>query len=266
MAPRQPNNQTKQKSTWWSITSFDPGEQEWLKAGIFPEFVSEVLGGLEECPDTKRIHFQGALRCRSQQRFSAIKKILPKSHIEMANCPPALSAYAMKEDTAVEKKEVRLNSTPYYTLEKLLLLLACQPTEDEDDEKLDFWHRANMILLTKPYLIGLLAKPDTYRAWSHTRMVWHYHVTDKKTFKTLTEEELIVLQVLPGHASEGSGLISNTVVYNAEDGVQEITQSSPQAEGEESSSTAGSPPGPQGPASPEGASHGGFAWREGPPT
>ena len=229
MPPRQTDSQTKAKSTWWSITTFDEGEREWLKAGVFPEFVAEVRGGLEECPETKKIHFQGALRCNSQQRFSAIKKILPKSHIESARCPTALAQYAMKEDTAIEEKKVRTNSTPYYTQEKALLLLACQPVRPcLADLKTDFWNRVVSVLYAKPYLVGLLSKPDTMRQWVHTHEVWESMVMCAERNIPMTEEELIVLQVLPGPTPPvESGIISNVLVYNAADSQSQSQSQSP---------------------------------------
>lgn len=185
------------KVTWWSITTFDKGEQDMLAAGKYPEWVDTLYGGLEECPDTKKIHYQGALKCRSQQRFSAIKKFLPKAHLEPAKQADALKKYAMKQDTAVGDKLARCNTTPYYTLEMLLKLLAItrHTRSLADDWKMIFWDKVRMILVTKPYLVGALMKPDVIRAWEHTRQVWINHMTDPET-NELMGEEAIVLQPL----------------------------------------------------------------------
>jgi len=182
------------KATWWSITSFDEGEIKFLQGTVYPEFIMKIHGGLEKCPDTGRTHFQGAVQCRSQQRFSAIKKMLPKAHIEAAKSVEALRKYAMKADTAIGEKTVRSNSTPYWTMEMIMKLLAITPCPKTiipvDDV---FWHKVNLILLQKPYLVGLLAKPDIYRMFKHTCDTWIIHMTDPIT-NELLDEGAIVLQ------------------------------------------------------------------------
>jgi len=183
-----------EKATWWSITTFDDGEQKYLSGSQFPEWVARVYGGLEKCPDTGRIHFQGALQCRSQQRFSAIKKWLPKAHLEPAISRDALRKYAMKQETACGPKTAQENKTPYYTLEMLLKLIAIQPIDlDAIDWKKRYWVAVNKILRDKPYLVGALVKPDTMRAWEHTHWVWIDLMTDKESGR-MKGEEAIVLQ------------------------------------------------------------------------
>jgi hypothetical protein len=183
------------KSTWWSITSFDDGEKAYLGGGNFPEWVAAVHGGIEKCPDTGREHFQGALQCRSQQRFSAIKKILPKSHIEPARHAEALRKYAMKVDTAVGEKREITNGTPYYTAEMLQKLIAITPCETGfncGNLKEQFWSKVRVILITKPYLVGALAKPDTMRIFENTWSVWVEHMTDAETGNLLSEEAIVL--------------------------------------------------------------------------
>jgi len=189
------DDHTKSKGTTWMICTFNEGEQAMLAAGKYPEWVDKVYGGLEECPTSKKIHFQGMLKCRSQQRFSAIKKFLPKARIEPAKNAEALRKYSMKAETSVGDKLVHSNNTPYYTLEMLLKLIAVTPegANRGDDWKATFWLKVNNILMDKPYLVGALVKPDVIRAWEYTRNVWITHMTDPETNK-LMGEEAIVLQ------------------------------------------------------------------------
>lgn len=183
------------KATWWSITTFDEGEQKYIADGTYPGFVFKIHGGLEKCPETNRIHFQGALQCKSQQRFSAIKKMLPKAHIEAARNGEALRKYAMKDATAIEQKQVRKNETPYYTMEMIMRLLAITPIRygPHPNIEAEFWAKVSLILLSKPYLVGLLAKPDIIRMWKHTSDTWITLMTDPET-NELLEEGSIVLQ------------------------------------------------------------------------
>lgn len=181
------------KATWWSITTFDEGEQNHLSGNDYPGFVHRVYGGLEKCPDTERIHFQGALQCKSQQRFSAIKKWLPKAHLEPAVSKDALMKYAMKADTACGSKLIRENKTPYYTLEMLLKLLAIAPDGIYcTDWKDRFWYKVRHILRDKPYLVGALVKPDVMRAWEHTNEVWKDAMTHLETGELLGEEAIVL--------------------------------------------------------------------------
>lgn len=108
------------KSTWWSVTAYND-EIELLESNEFPDFVVKVFGGREKCPTTGRIHFQGAVQCRSQQRFSALKKWLPTAHWEPAKNKDALQKYAMKADTAIGDKEERTNTVEMITMEKLMI-------------------------------------------------------------------------------------------------------------------------------------------------
>lgn len=64
----------------------------------FIEFKSQLEKGAEGTP-----HIQGMLRT-SQQRFAAIKKALPRAHIEVARNAAALSAYVAKEDTRLSTR------------------------------------------------------------------------------------------------------------------------------------------------------------------
>ena len=211
------------KATWWSLTAFDEGEQQYIADGKYPGFIQAIHGGLEKCPKSGRVHYQGAIQCKNQQRFSAIKKVFPKSHLEPAISKEALRKYCMKADTAVGEKVVVANKQPYYTLEMIMRLLAItHPSVDcPGDAKSQFWSRVNIILLGKPYLVGLLAKPDVWRMYEHTRQTWTELMTDAESGE-LMGEEAIVLQPPTG---SGDNLISHVPVYNGstEEGFQEAS-------------------------------------------
>ena len=119
----------------------------------------------------------------------------------------------MKAETAVGTKAVIANKQPYYTTEMLLRLLAVtSPLIGTDD----FWGRVNRILFDKPFLCGVLAKPDIFRMWKHTRETWITLMTDPETNLLMTEEA-IVLQ-----PPTGSGeFISHVPVDNGSEDLQE---------------------------------------------
>lgn len=93
------------RATTWSITINNPTKED--EEGIirlrrmpwFIEFKSQLEQGEEGTP-----HIQGMLRT-SQQRFAAIKKALPRAHIEVARNAKALATYVAKDDTRLEKRE-----------------------------------------------------------------------------------------------------------------------------------------------------------------
>jgi hypothetical protein len=100
------------RSTCWSITINNPTNVDFeaIKnpTGIhwFLKFVGQEEVGAE---GTK--HIQGMLRTKSV-KFSAVKKLFPRAHIEVAQKPAALEKYVQKEDTRVAK----LGDTQYATI------------------------------------------------------------------------------------------------------------------------------------------------------
>jgi len=177
------------KATNWSITAWNAERDmlESIRIGedkfTLPFWVRELAGGLEKCKKTGTIHFQGHLFCRGQQRGSTVKRFLPTAHLTVDRNRFAAKQYVMKADTAAGDKTKVENNLEYVDNEGVLRLLAntapmdhwameADPQEDKCLVKFDFWKRVNKIIETKPYLIGLLCKPDTWRAWNHTYMTW----------------------------------------------------------------------------------------------
>lgn len=175
------------KSTWWSVTAFND-EIQLLEKGEFPDYVQRVYGGKEECPETKKIHFQGAVQCRRQVRLTQLKKWLPTAHFEIAHNKEALKKYAMKEETAIGPKTERQNEVELITVEKLMYKLADEWDNDiyaeyleqcKDDVKEAFksayWHTARSILSSYPEyrkVCHLFARADVITLWDRTRGVW----------------------------------------------------------------------------------------------
>lgn len=176
------------KSTWWSVTAFDD-EIALLEGPEFPEFVAKVYGGKEECPTTGKVHFQGAIQCRRQVRFSALKKWLPKAHLEVAKDKMALKQYVMKAETAVGDKTERENVVPMITIEFVMKELANVWDNDkvmeymEKDKTMDlrdalkytYWECVNDILYKRPEYrrnCQLFARADVLTLWLNTKSTW----------------------------------------------------------------------------------------------
>lgn len=105
------------KGTCWSITLNNPTKEEialWGNISKSAHFVKSASGQLEKGANGTE-HIQGMLRTDSV-RFSAVKKLLPRAHIEKAKNALALAQYVAKEDSRVaqlpsSKREVQV-ATP----------------------------------------------------------------------------------------------------------------------------------------------------------
>lgn len=110
-ADRQTDRQTELKSlplvlraemteraTCWSITINNPTEED-----LTPSFPAGwvMKGQIEVGDETETRHYQGMLTT-PQVRFSAVRKVLPRAHVEIARNRKALEQYVQKEDTRLE--------------------------------------------------------------------------------------------------------------------------------------------------------------------
>lgn len=99
MANPVTTDETKAKSSYWSITINNPTEDDFIRwEGLKGEkWVKKVMGQLEK-GENGTPHIQGMLNTDSV-RFAQIKRVLPRAHIEVAKKPAALERYVQKEDT-----------------------------------------------------------------------------------------------------------------------------------------------------------------------
>lgn len=96
-----------ERSNCWSITINNPTETDLtttLPAGW------SVEGQIEE-GDEGTPHYQAMLKT-PQVRFSAVKKIFPRAHIESARNRSALQKYVHKDETRVAEVEARVSNIP----------------------------------------------------------------------------------------------------------------------------------------------------------
>lgn len=193
------------KATWWSVTAFKDDEMAQMESpASYPTWLKKVYGGREECPDTKKIHFQGALQCRTQVRMSQIKSWLPTAHLEVARSTEALKKYAMKEETAVGSKQV-LEGTNYWSLERIMCEIGKRTSLYQQIlDPLDrLWTAVNCILAEDPSRAATLANPTIERFW-------------KKTYETWENEYVRALVLQPEQAEDRDPLI---VELNSPDSV-----------------------------------------------
>ena len=149
-----------------------------LESKEYPKFVKAVYGGMEECPDTKRQHFQGALNTNSV-RFSQVKNWLPKAHIELARNKEALKKYVMKEETSIGDKVIRDNERKFMTIAQALTIVAKHVYGKEDIYAVPprtystmYWSGVMSHLEEQEEDISLFSQPQLERAWKNTWIYW----------------------------------------------------------------------------------------------
>lgn len=199
------------KATWWSITAFDDEIAILESPEQYPDWVKTIHGGREQCPETGRVHFQGALQCNNQARFAQIKKWLPTSHIEAARASEALRKYVMKTDTAVGEKVVRTTTKEYWTMERALVEIgsALRITQQtyhtiSADPKAAYWLATSYLIAREPFRIQQLSIPNLEKAFARTYQVW------------IREDiRALVLQPETGTAEEGPEFVE----FNSPPGV-----------------------------------------------
>lgn len=113
------------RATCWSITWNNPQEDEIQRIELPAGW---RLQGQLERGEQGTEHYQGML-ITPQVRFSAVKKVLPKAHIEVARNRKALEKYVNKEDTRVKKIEDVYSRIP--TLFEYQIIIAEKWVEDE---------------------------------------------------------------------------------------------------------------------------------------
>ena len=158
------------KGTWWSITAY--GDEIELLEGNLPQWIDKVYGGREECPTTKRIHFQGAIRCHGQQRFSKIKGWLPTAHIEVSRNAEALKKYVMKAETSLGDKKIITNPKKFYDAQAICRLIYNNVIDRQTDRQTQFWGAVENIIVETPDLTGQLMNPSLKNFWVKTANAW----------------------------------------------------------------------------------------------
>jgi len=95
---------------WGPCTINNPTEADRAAMASPPEWVRTVEGqdevGAEGTP-----HIQFYVVCKAQQRMSALKKWLPRAHLEVARDIAAVKLYCTKKDTAVAESRFTLDRT-----------------------------------------------------------------------------------------------------------------------------------------------------------
>lgn len=174
--------ETTTKGSHWSITINNPAETDRQALKDHPTFVKKVVCQ-DEVGDNGTLHIQGYVQT-TQTRFSALKKWLPRAHIEIAKNPQALLQYVRKEETAVAGTQQE-HKNEYLSMDKALLRVARAKDliqfemnfekymeNPKKEIKREFWACVCHVLADQPEAVGLFTNPQLERAWINTRDVW----------------------------------------------------------------------------------------------
>ncbi len=98
---------TSQRGTCWSITINNPTEED-IKPTLPAKWAltGQMEKGAEGTP-----HYQGALKT-PQCRFSQVKTIFPRAHIELARSKGALVNYVHKDETRLSEVSDHVSNIP----------------------------------------------------------------------------------------------------------------------------------------------------------
>lgn len=174
----QTDRQTDKSSRW----VFTVQEGQYHLFDTMPNIVAEWGWQDEIAPTTGSKHRQGYLRTRSQVRFSAIRKLFPDVHFEVARDWNKAVNYCKKAETRDPNGQQvhSVNQREYLQLHTALRKIArvwVQPEYDDPKEaskKQDYayWNAVKVLLATNPEDISFYAEGKVKSAWINTRDFW----------------------------------------------------------------------------------------------
>ena len=165
-----------EKATWFSLTVYNDEIAKVKDEKHYPDWVKKIYGGVEECPTSGKLHFQGAVQCHQQVRFSKIKDWLPTAHIEVARSAACLIKYVMKDATAMEEKCARENPRRFLKLyeicQKIYANIRPSIRASQTDRQKMFWAGVNEIIYDDPESASQFANPGLPKFFERTFATW----------------------------------------------------------------------------------------------
>lgn len=122
------------RAVHWSITINNPKPDDDENIAVAKQKGWEVEGQ-KEVGENGTPHYQLYVNTRTQQRFTALKKVFPRAHIEIARNPKATKLYCHKQETRVAELP---NSDKYITSQKRLWELV---SDELETDRADNRHR-----------------------------------------------------------------------------------------------------------------------------
>lgn len=171
----------KAKATFWAVTAYNDEIAILEDKSTYPSCVLSVSGGRELCQPSPeypegRLHFQGHIRLRQQQRLTWFKDWLPTAHLGAARSVIASEKYAMKSDTAAGEKTVRVNTVKYYSADEICLKIASLVLPEDIRETADHkvWYRraVSRLLMEDIKTTAQVMNPSLKNFWCDYALVF----------------------------------------------------------------------------------------------
>jgi len=170
------------KTTRWAFTAY---EDQWYLFKQIPDKVKEWGWQTEKCPTSGRLHYQGYILTRTQNRHKAMREMLPGVNISAAREWTALLKYCKKTETAIEGTQVsQVNERKFLKFAEALMRIATAyvyVSEIEDsnspvpivlDEDARYQRSVRALLVHNPDDISLYSNPQLLRAWKMSSGFW----------------------------------------------------------------------------------------------
>lgn len=177
------------KASHWLITINNPNGDDREQVKNLPKWVKRFKYQ-DEVGENGTLHIQGYIHTETV-RMSAIKKWLPRAHIEICRNKDAAMKYVEKPETSVPGTQHDVKNTVEQVTMMQNLVRLCQyqpkilehllrqnnrpgalPKEMLTGDKLyseEYWGCVNMILDENPDLISTYTMPQYHKAWVHCR-------------------------------------------------------------------------------------------------
>lgn len=156
------------KASDWEITAYDEAIDQLLRwvdeEEECPNFIDRIMGGIESCPTTSKLHFQGYIKT-SQDRKSKFKPYFPTTRIRKAQNVFALKSYVMKMETSVGRKVDWRN--PNFQKK-----INGHPRQKDEEDKLSNYELLKLMIKFKIENMGQInGDPKTH--FRQIRSYWH---------------------------------------------------------------------------------------------
>lgn len=165
-----------------------------------------IEGQLEEGEEGTQ-HYQLMVKT-PQVRFSAVKRMFPTAHIELARNPKALAQYVQKEDTRIESmKPIEVTFLTYPQVKAQFFkwyIDTLQPPCRDPDDRLAMWDRFIGLSIEEGMHVDLIGMNPQHRGciskyWLHY-IAYERHrrqTEERRQTDSQTPEDSVSLPIIP---------------------------------------------------------------------
>ena len=167
------------KAIHWNSAIFDVGENWAILKAPPPSFIKEIHMQQEECPTTKRLHYQTHVVCYRQVRLTQLTGWIKQTNWKPVRGKEYIAnsiAYTAKKETAVAGTHTTVQGERYYQLHEILQTMARYSSPEwkisdcldvRPDESPNSWKAITRRLIdTDITWVNRLSNPTLRRMWN----------------------------------------------------------------------------------------------------